>query len=186
MFLVVVFVVVGVVWDILRWCVLKVTLVVVCLEIINLKVYIGMAAGPADAFSATPRGFGCYDRELISAAADNLWSSSVVATASTGASWVDEVHNNSDPIEKRIEDIKRKFHRGRILQIKHLPREITEEVSYFFVFYIWNANFINVVGSRLRAVNSRRCKQRLILRNTDVSNQSVSTWQIYNKHLFVA
>lgn len=78
----------------------------------------GMAAGPADAFSATPRGFGCYDRELLP---DNLWSSSVVATASTGASWVDEVHN-SDSLEKRLEDLKRKFHRGRVLQIKHLPR----------------------------------------------------------------
>ena len=86
-----------------------------------------MAAGPADAFSATPRGFGCYDRELINAAADNLWSSSVVATASTGNSWVEDVH--SDPVEKRVEELKRKFHRGRQLQIKHLPREVTEEVS---------------------------------------------------------
>ncbi|OXA63360.1 hypothetical protein Fcan01_03931 [Folsomia candida] len=68
---------------------------------------------------------------------DNLWSSGVVATASTGASWVDEVHNSttastsssSDPAEKRLEEIKRKFHRGRILQIKHLPREVTEERS---------------------------------------------------------
>lgn len=50
-----------------------------------------MAAGPADAFSATPCGFSRYDQELISAAADNLWSSNVVATASTGASWVDDV-----------------------------------------------------------------------------------------------
>lgn len=95
-----------------------------------------MAAGPADAFSATPRGFGCYDRELISAAADNLWSSSVVATASTGASWVDEVHS-SDPVEKRIEELKRKFHRGRQLQIKQLPREVTEEVrTHFFFLFI--------------------------------------------------
>lgn len=93
-----------------------------------------MAAGPADAFSTTPRGFSCYDRELISAAADNLWSSSVVATASTGASWVDEVHN-SDPVEKRIEEIKRRFHRGRVLQIKHLPREVTEEVSFILLFF---------------------------------------------------
>lgn len=96
-----------------------------------------MAAGPADAFSSTPRGFGgVYDSggELMG---DNLWSSGVVATASTGASWVDEVHNSttastsssSDPAEKRLEEIKRKFHRGRILQIKHLPREVTEEVS---------------------------------------------------------
>jgi len=131
-----------------------------------------MASGP-DAFSATPRGFGCYDRELISAAADNLWSASVVATASTGASWVDDVdvglhhhhlnHHASllphghgserppgllqqqpppppDSIEKRVEELKRKFHRGRQLQIKHLPREVTEEVSfvqgfrYFFYF----------------------------------------------------
>ncbi|CAG7822369.1 unnamed protein product [Allacma fusca] len=84
-----------------------------------------MAAGPADAFSATPRGFGCYDRELITAAADNLWSSSVVATASTGASWVEDVH--SDPVEKRTEELRRKFHHGRQLQIKHLPREVTEE-----------------------------------------------------------
>ncbi len=96
-----------------------------------------MAAGSADAFSATPRGFGgVYDRggELMT---DNLWSSGVVATASTGASWVDEVHNSScDPVEKRFEDIKRKFHRGRVLQIKHLPREVTEEVrknhNHFF------------------------------------------------------
>lgn len=89
-----------------------------------------MAAGPADAFSATPFGGG-YDRggEVMS---DNLWSSSVVATASTGASWVDEVHA-SDPVEKRWEDIKRKFHRGRVLQIKHLPREVTEEVSEHFL-----------------------------------------------------
>jgi len=91
-----------------------------------------MAAGSADAFSANARNFGVYD---ISAAADNLWSSGVVATASTGASWVDDVHQ--DPAEKRFEELKRKFHRGRQLQIKHLPREVTEEVRKlsFFICY---------------------------------------------------
>lgn len=88
-----------------------------------------MAAGSADAFA--PHGFGCYDREL-----NNLWSNGVVATASTGASWVDEVHGNPSASERdpseRAEDIKRKFHRGRVLQIKHLPREVTEEVNTFF------------------------------------------------------
>ncbi len=128
-----------------------------------------MASGP-DAFSATPRGFGCYDRELISAAADNLWSSSVVATASTGASWVDDVDvglgvggtgtrpllhhhhlshppppNNPPPplpldsLEKRVEELRRKFHRGRQLQIKHLPREVSEEVSSL-LYKNWNSS----------------------------------------------
>jgi hypothetical protein len=127
-----------------------------------------MAAGPADApspFQGGAAGAFIHHASFIHSSSsgsgggsdsslENLWSSNgvgveVVATASTGASWVDEVHNNSsnnnsqsdsssEPLEKRLEEIRRKFHRGRLLQIKHLPREVTEEVSYSYTHFCYN------------------------------------------------
>ena len=88
-----------------------------------------MAAGPVDALVAS--GHLPYnDHERATAVPCNLWSSSVVASASTGNSWVEDVHS-SDTVDKRVKEVVLIFHSGRQLHMKNLPREVTEEVSVF-------------------------------------------------------
>ena len=50
----------------------------------------------------------------------------MMATASTGSFWDDDPE---EAAKKRVNELKRIFHSGRQLQIKHLPRDVTEEVS---------------------------------------------------------
>lgn len=48
------------------------------------------------------------------------------ATASTERFWEEEPE---EEIKRKVQDAKTKFHKDRQLQVKHLPRNVTEEVS---------------------------------------------------------
>ena len=47
-------------------------------------------------------------------------------TTATDVFWEDDPE---EVLKKRVNELKRKFHNGRQLQIKHLPRDVMEEVS---------------------------------------------------------
>jgi hypothetical protein len=48
------------------------------------------------------------------------------ATASTERFWEEEPE---EEIKRKVQDAKIKFHKDRQLQVKHLPRNVSEEVS---------------------------------------------------------
>lgn len=88
-----------------------------------------MAAGSTDSFSAAPQTLGCFNTDLLKTAQEKFWTAEVMATASTGAFWDDDPE---EKVKKQINSLKRKFHSGRQLLIKYLPRDVTEEVSEKF------------------------------------------------------
>ena len=83
-----------------------------------------MAAGSTDTFASASETLGCFSAGLLKQ--DKFWTAEVMATASTGSFWDDDPE---EAAKKRVNDLKRIFHSGRQLQIKHLPRDVTEEVS---------------------------------------------------------
>ncbi|GLH14927.1 Uncharacterized protein GBIM_19351 [Gryllus bimaculatus] len=85
-----------------------------------------MAAGSTETFASTSQGLGCFNSNLLKTAQDKFWTAEVMATASTGGFWEDDPEME---IKKKINELKHKFHVGRQLQIKHLPRDVTEEFS---------------------------------------------------------
>jgi len=66
------------------------------------------------------------------------------ATASTERFWEEEPE---EEIKRKVQDAKIKFHRDRQLQVKHLPRNVTEEVSERFNF-VSNTRVIVVLYSK--------------------------------------
>jgi len=50
------------------------------------------------------------------------------ATASTERFWEEEPE---EEIKRKVQDAKIKFHKDRQLQVKHLPRNVSEDVSIF-------------------------------------------------------
>lgn len=91
-----------------------------------------MAAGSTEAFSSS----ACFDSGLLQPDPDKFWASDVLATASTEAFWED---GPEEIIKKKVNDLKAKFHSGRQLQIKHLPRDVTEAVSILLHKAIYGA-----------------------------------------------
>ena len=83
-----------------------------------------MAAGSTDTFASASQTLGCFSAGLLKQ--DKFWTAEVMATASTGSFWDDDPE---EAAKKRVNELKRIFHSGRQLQIKHLPRDVTEEVS---------------------------------------------------------
>jgi hypothetical protein len=83
-----------------------------------------MAAGSTETFASASQALGCFNASLLKQ--DKFWTAEVMATASTGSFWEDDPE---EAAKKRVNELKRKFHSGRQLQIKHLPRDVTEEVS---------------------------------------------------------
>lgn len=82
-----------------------------------------MAASSTESFGAST----CFNGGLLKPAQDKFgWASEVMATASTEGFWEDDPE---EQVKKKILELKTKFHMGRQLQIKHLPRDVTEEVS---------------------------------------------------------
>lgn len=64
---------------------------------------------------------------LINKVRDKIWNGDIVATASTTGFWEPD---KEFKIKVKVNELKRKFHQNRYLQIKHLPRDVSEEVSY--------------------------------------------------------
>nr|CAD7395646.1 unnamed protein product [Timema poppensis] len=61
-----------------------------------------------------------------SALANYATEADVLATASTGGFWEDDPE---EIVKKKVNELKHKFHYGRQLQIKHLPRDVIEELE---------------------------------------------------------
>ncbi|KAE8742296.1 hypothetical protein FOCC_FOCC012175 [Frankliniella occidentalis] len=86
-----------------------------------------MAASSTESFGAPPSGLGCFNGGLLKPAQDKFgWATEVMATASTEGFWEDDPE---EQVKKKVLELKTKFHMGRQLQIKHLPRDVTEELS---------------------------------------------------------
>lgn len=83
-----------------------------------------MAAGSTETFASTSQTLGCFNAGLLKQ--EKFWTAEVMATATTGSFWEDDPE---EATKKKVNELKRKFHSGRQLQIKHLPRDVTEEVS---------------------------------------------------------
>jgi len=89
-----------------------------------------MAASSTDTFASASQTLGCFSAGLLKQ--DKFWTAEVMATASTGSFWDDDPE---EAAKKRVNELKRIFHSGRQLQIKHLPRDVTEEVSVNVYYY---------------------------------------------------
>lgn len=63
------------------------------------------------------------------------------ATASTERFWEEEPE---EEIKRKVQDAKIKFHKDRQLQVKHLPRNVSEEVSTRFC-YLGGGGGISVI-----------------------------------------
>ena len=90
-----------------------------------------MAAGSTDTFASSSQTLSCFNAGLLKQ--EKFWHAEVMATASTGGFWEDDPE---EATKKKVNELKRKFHSGRQLLIKHLPRDVTEEVSTYIYKYV--------------------------------------------------
>lgn len=90
-----------------------------------------MATGSTEpAFSTSSQNLPCFNSNLLKSDANKYWNGAqVLATASTDSFWEDDPEEKT---KKKVLASKSKFHMGRALQIKHLPRDVTEAVSTLF------------------------------------------------------
>lgn len=87
-----------------------------------------MATGSTEpAFPNSSPSLQCFNSNLLKADHNKYWNEAqVLATASTESFWEDDPE---EKVKKIVMSCKSKFHLGRALQIKHLPRDVTEAVS---------------------------------------------------------
>jgi len=90
-----------------------------------------MAASSTDGFISGSGSLGCFNGGLLKPGQEKFWGAEVMATASTESFWEDDPE---EQVKKKINELKSKFHSGRQLQVKHLPRDVTEEVSWVCFF----------------------------------------------------
>ncbi|XP_075218057.1 ribonucleoprotein PTB-binding 1-like isoform X2 [Lycorma delicatula] len=85
-----------------------------------------MAAGSTEtAFTSANPALGCFNANLLKNDSNKYWNGAhIMAIASTDSFWEDDPE---EKIKKKVLDSKSKFHMGRQLQIKHLPRDVTED-----------------------------------------------------------
>lgn len=87
------------------------------------------------------------------------------ATASTERFWEEEPE---EEIKRKVQDAKIKFHKDRQLQVKHLPRNVSEEVSkpvvaiinMIFFFLATSLSRVPEWDSTCRVVRPRRLNRR--------------------------
>uniref|UniRef100_A0A1B6LFJ0 RRM domain-containing protein n=1 Tax=Graphocephala atropunctata TaxID=36148 RepID=A0A1B6LFJ0_9HEMI len=84
-----------------------------------------MATGSTEAaFSTSSQALPCFNSNLLKTDANKYWNGAqVLATTSTDGFWEDDPE---EKIKKKVLASKSQFHMGRALQIKHLPRDVTE------------------------------------------------------------
>lgn len=86
-----------------------------------------MATGSTEAaFASSSQALACFNANLLKSDSKYWNSAQVLATTSTEGFWEDDPE---EKIKKRVLQCKSQFHMGRCLQIKHLPRDVTEAVS---------------------------------------------------------
>ncbi|XP_022187267.2 LOW QUALITY PROTEIN: ribonucleoprotein PTB-binding 1-like [Nilaparvata lugens] len=85
-----------------------------------------MAAGSTEAaFTSPASALGCFNPTLLKNDSNKYWNGGhIIAIASTDGFWEDDPE---EKVKKKVLNSKSKFHMGRQLQIKHLPRDVTEE-----------------------------------------------------------
>lgn len=87
-----------------------------------------MAAGQVSAVKAVPTNLEFFDLEDVKLNGSNFWASAHVpiTNGSVGSEPSDE---EEDPNQKTVE-LRRRFHNGRYLHIRQIPRDTTEKVSF--------------------------------------------------------
>ncbi|RZF42053.1 hypothetical protein LSTR_LSTR006646 [Laodelphax striatellus] len=85
-----------------------------------------MAAGSTEtAFTSPASALGCFNPTLLKSDSNKYWNGGhIIAIASTDGFWEDDPE---EKVKKKVLNSKSKFHMGRQLQIKHLPRDVTED-----------------------------------------------------------
>ncbi|XP_042886184.1 uncharacterized protein LOC122262266 [Penaeus japonicus] len=61
----------------------------------------------------------------------NFWPTEAASSSTSPASENNWDVDEEEAIKRRIYELKRQFHNGRYLIIRHLPRDATEEVRWF-------------------------------------------------------
>jgi hypothetical protein len=110
-----------------------------------------MAAGSTESFASASQTLGCFNASLLKQ--EKFWTAELMATASTGSFWEDDPE---EATKKRVNELKRKFHSGRQLQIKHLPRDVTEEVSVHICLCVSGTLEVLTAGAFKWKVKTRR------------------------------
>ncbi|KAK6634496.1 hypothetical protein RUM43_011897 [Polyplax serrata] len=63
---------------------------------------------------------------IVNGTREKIWNGDIVATASTHGFWEPD---KEFKIKVKVDELKRKFHQSRYLQVKHLPRDVSESVD---------------------------------------------------------
>lgn len=99
-----------------------------------------MAKGSAELYYTSPQSLPCFKSSLLRTETKYWNEAQVSVTTSSADSFWEE--DPEEKIKKKVLACKSVFHMGRCLNIKHLPRDVTESVSVIYItlqstFVIW-------------------------------------------------
>lgn len=89
-----------------------------------------MATGSTEAAFTSNQSLPCFNSSLLKSDSKYWNGAQVLATTSEDSFWEDDPE---EKIKKKVLACKSVFHMGRCLQIKHLPRDVTETVSLIYI-----------------------------------------------------
>lgn len=84
-----------------------------------------MATTSTEAVSNSTHQTYRLEQNIVNRAREKIWNGDIVATASTHGFWEPD---KEFKIKVKVDELKRKFHQSRYLQVKHLPRDVSESV----------------------------------------------------------
>lgn len=97
-----------------------------------------MATGSTEAAFTSNQSLPCFNSSLLKSDSKYWNGAQVLATTSEDSFWEDDPE---EKIKKKVLACKSVFHMGRCLQIKHLPRDVTETVSLIHITVGYIARF---------------------------------------------
>lgn len=93
-----------------------------------------MAKGSAELYYTSPQSLPCFKSSLLRSETKYWNEAQVSVTTSSADSFWEE--DPEEKIKKKVLAFKSVFHMGRCLNIKHLPRDVTESVSVIYITLI--------------------------------------------------
>lgn len=89
-----------------------------------------MAKGSAELYYTSPQSLPCFKSSLLRSETEYWNGAQVSVTTSADSFWEEDPEER---IKKKVLACKSVFHMGRCLNIKHLPRDVTESVSVIYI-----------------------------------------------------
>ncbi|XP_071448312.1 ribonucleoprotein PTB-binding 1-like [Hetaerina americana] len=83
-----------------------------------------MSIVSAEGLTTSSTNINSFSDDLLKSKHEKFWSGEVLATASTGEFWEDDPN---EKLKRKVNQLVGIFHQDRGLQVKNLPRDVTEE-----------------------------------------------------------